>query len=139
MPDPWLKTKKYKGMKYINRNSLLVRKKQPFVDWVNYMDALHSSPDSIMDFTLESVNHECKVYLIDPIELMEVTRDYIEMLKPRIFEAELCGYFNKLTIENWPEDRSAKVFDEWFEIEFHSMVIDMEKLKLKREKDDVVY
>ncbi len=48
MPDPWLKTKKYKGMKYINRHSLLVRKKQPFVDWVNYMDALYSSPDSLM-------------------------------------------------------------------------------------------
>lgn len=121
-------------MRTINRQAILVKKKQPFVDWLTFTSKTHDPPEHKREFTLADVNHEYHIYLIEDIEVLDVAYEYIETLKPSLFEAELSGWYNASASHLWPQDRSNDVFDQWFEIEFHSMVIDIEKNKLKKDK-----
>ena len=55
------------------------------------------------------------------------------------FEHSLNEWFTDETM--WPKNRTRKMFHEWFDIEFHSMVWDMEEEPLAYEKwdDDGAY
>jgi hypothetical protein len=121
-------------MRTINRQAILLRKKQPFVDWLTFTSKTHDPPKYRAHFKLDEVNRECHIYLIEDIEALDVAYEYIEFLKPSLFEAELSGWYNANASHLWPQDRSNDVFDNWFEIELHSMVIDIEKNSLKRDK-----
>ena len=50
--------------------------------------------------------------------------------KPAIFESELNGWFRDPNL--WPEDRSIEVIDQWLRIYLHSMLIDLERGRLKK-------
>jgi len=32
----------------------------------------------------------------------------------------------------WPETRTSAIFDEWFELEFHSMIIDLGRKRVRK-------
>jgi hypothetical protein len=106
-------------MKHIvNRSVLIVRAKQPYVDWAN------SQGDEIKDMTIERMNEDDTIYLvrdyIDDKEKEDIIKEHYEY----IFEDKLYSW---ITDEStWPEHRDYKLFNEWFDTEFHSMVVDME-------------
>jgi hypothetical protein len=106
-------------MNYIvNRSLLIVKAKQPFVDWAN------SHGDKINDMTIERMNEDDTVYLVrdyfDNAEKEEIITKYYE----DIFEDKLNGWMTDQS--TWPKQRDYRTFREWFDVEFHSMVIDME-------------
>lgn len=56
---------------------------------------------------------------IDPDMFPELLSDYFE----RIFDAELSGWW--VDQKDWPQPRTVELFQEWFDVGFHSMVEDL--------------
>ncbi|MDF7826718.1 hypothetical protein P4B35_22000 [Pontiellaceae bacterium B12227] len=102
----------------LNRSAITVKAKQPFMDWLGGL------PDPVdSSVTLETVTEEQPVYLvpecIDPDMFPEMLTYYFDV----IFEAELSGWWTDR--KDWPQSRTVELFQEWFDIEFHSMVEDL--------------
>jgi hypothetical protein len=100
----------------LNRAALILRYKQPFVDWINAADP---SPTS-HTLTLAEVNQEHTVYLVeveDEDELAEWLARHHEELRAR---AERVDTDPTL----WPRDRSLRMLKEWCSIELHTVVVD---------------
>lgn len=104
-------------MYMINRASIIVRPKQPFVDWIN------AHPDSAgLDISLEQVRADSTAYLIPEFDSNKEAEDYIKDLSADIFEIELELWYSD--DQFWPKKRDYEKFLQWFEVEAHSMVID---------------
>jgi hypothetical protein len=102
----------------LNRSLLLVRAKQPFLDW------LRSLPDPVDDSTtLEFVHEGGSAYLLPEYE-DDKRRDVLLRQGFRmIFEDQLAGWWTAEA--DWPRTRTLPVFLEWFDLEWHSLVADL--------------
>ena len=49
--------------------------------------------------------------------------EILEDLWDRIFEAELWDWHTDMS--RWPQNRTFEMFEEWFHVEFHSVVEDL--------------
>ncbi len=102
----------------INRAALLLKYKQPMIDWINSTD---SSDNSIV--TLEEMtNEERTVYLIDE----NSAENLDQMLKKNydiFFENELNDWYQDESA--WPKPRTYKLFMEWFDVECHTVIEDL--------------
>ena len=101
----------------INRAAVLVRLKQPFIDWINSADP----EDTREPVSLEEANEERTIYLIAEDEA-EVVDKWLELNYVQIFECELEDWVMDSSL--WPEDLSKEKFDEWCSIECHSVIMD---------------
>ena len=101
----------------VNRSAVILRYKEPFIKWVNEADPYVENPG----IDLESTNEDCTVFLITE-EDGENLEKWISLNFEALFESELEDWYTDESL--WPEDRSRKVFDEWFSFECHSMIID---------------
>jgi hypothetical protein len=94
--------------------------KAPAVRWVNEA----APPDEDPGLTLESANEDKTVYLVqtEAADSPNTVREWVELNFEALFENELEGWFvdDKL----WPENRTIEIFDEWFDIECNSVVVD---------------
>ena len=103
-------------MREINRSLLVVRAKEPFLDWVN------SLPDPA-DVTLEDLNNDRSAFLLPEYE-EDRRKDYLlRKYFKEIFEEELNSWW--MDQDDWPSQRDLKTFKKWFEVEFHSIVFDL--------------
>ena len=102
----------------INRAALIVRAKQPFLDWLVNMTDLEAG-----SVTLDSLNKDPNVYLIaeyeNDQEFQQVLNDFFET----IFERELYSWWQDSG--DWPSDRNFEMFKNWFEIQSHSIIEDL--------------
>jgi hypothetical protein len=57
--------------------------------------------------------------------------EYIQAFKREIFEIELDSWSRDTTI--WPKKRTPTMFDEWFDLEFHSMIFDLNRKPKRKE------
>ena len=99
----------------INRSALITTAKQPFVDWLHHVDP--TSPH----IGLSEVNHVPTICLFESIE------DFAEWLGAhceRIFEEQLDGWWTDE--RSWPRDRGIKAFQDWFDCQLYSMVLDLD-------------
>jgi hypothetical protein len=98
----------------LNRGAVIVRPRQPFLDWAAKLD------DSGL---LPNPNDEQTVYLIpeydDDIDALQILSEGYDV----IFQAELEGWHTRQS--DWPKSRTFAMFREWFDIEFHSVVEDL--------------
>lgn len=101
----------------LNRAALILRYKQPFVDWINAADP---SPTS-HTVTLTTVNEESTVYLVEIDDENELN-DWLAVQHSELFEQELNGWYTDPAL--WPQDRSLTVLREWCSFELHSVVVD---------------
>jgi len=104
-------------MRSINRCVAVVRVKQPFLDWAN------SLPDPITGTTLAGINDDCHSYLLPEYEMMEDRNQILAEFYDDIFVHELMGWWTDE--EAFPKPRSLAMFRKWFDIEFHSMALDL--------------
>jgi hypothetical protein len=100
----------------INRCLLIVKPKQPFLDWVQ-------SVDYDKDLTLDDIREDSTAYLVPQYELKSEQAEILEWCYELLFEVELDSWYTDPKL--WPKERSLKIFLEWFEVEFHSMVVDL--------------
>lgn len=104
----------------LNRSALILKYKEPAVNWINQVDP-YSDRKQI---TLEEANRECTVYLIseETAETPGNLRKWIEANVQELFENELAGWYQNPEV--WPRKLTLKLFDEWFAVECHSMIVD---------------
>ncbi len=103
----------------INRAAILLKVKHPAIGWINEADPL--GKDQI---TLENANEERTVYLVDdyvaedPVNRMH----WLKLNWKVLFETELEGWYVDDAL--WPKNLTFKMFQEWFELECHSVITD---------------
>ncbi|NQX85490.1 MAG: hypothetical protein HRT67_06245 [Flavobacteriaceae bacterium] len=93
---------------YINRNAIVLKAQQPFIDWSNSI-----YPDSVID---ESQITESNIYLVDN------GIKNIEAWLRKIFDK-----FFIMELKDWSQKRNYKMFKRWFKIETSHMIYDLEK------------
>lgn len=103
-------------MRLINRGVVVIKARQPFVDWIN-----QTTPDE-PPVTLAEANQECLSILTPDLDDESKMHAYLKRLKSQLFEMELSGW--NTNPQTWPVKRTARLFDTWFELEIHSMVWD---------------
>jgi hypothetical protein len=103
-------------MGLINRGIVVVKPKKPFVDWVN-----RDSPTPLVSW--DDLQQDCFTILVPELNSLENALDYVESLKPMLFELELEAWNRDPS--TWPEERTSAQFDDWFTLEAHSMVWDI--------------
>jgi hypothetical protein len=90
----------------LNRAALILRYKQPFVDWINAVDPSAASHG----LTMADVDQERTVYLVEVEDEDELAR-WLARHHEELFEEELQGWYTDP--ELWPRDRSLKTLQTW--------------------------
>lgn len=98
----------------LNRGVLIVRPKQPYLDWAAGLDDSGLIPDP---------DDERTVYLIPSFEDDDQASEILEEVYAEIFERELDAWHTDESA--WPSNRTFAMFEEWFHIELHSIVEDL--------------
>ena len=101
----------------INRSALILKSKEPFVRWINEADPYEDDPG----ISIENVNKDRMVYLITD-EDGENVEEWVSLNFKTLFENELEGWYADETL--WPKKRDLKTFQEWFDVECHTVIID---------------
>jgi hypothetical protein len=104
----------------INRAALILKYKQPAVDWINATDPVKGKPS----LTVEEVNEDRTVYLIqdeqaDDPDVLEV---WLRLNVEALFEDEISGWYQDDSL--WPKNLNYKLFQSWFDVECHTVIID---------------
>ena len=115
-------------MELINRGTVIIKPKQPFLEWLKRDPTLPSL------VTLEYLRADCLTLLVPDLDSPEAVLDYLKSFKPLLFEMELAGWNRDPT--TWPEKRTAQVFDAWFEIKVHCMVYDLVDALIQKEDEE---
>jgi hypothetical protein len=108
----------------LNRGLVIIRYKQPYVDWVKI------AGEAPMEISLEQANDDGESFLlptyeseVDPVDGTEDAIKWVERRWRMFFEHILESWI--LDESEWPKKRSLKMFREWFDIEYKSIVWDM--------------
>jgi len=115
-------------MRLVNRTALIIKPKQPYIDWANSFEDGGPEYDQA-----EPIEHN--IYLVedvsdDHVDVETIVRPYYR----DIFEEELAGW-DQLE-ENWPSNRGFDIFLNWFEVEVYSMILDLINKQLRSEPYD---
>ncbi|HSJ57217.1 MAG TPA: plasmid pRiA4b ORF-3 family protein [Anaerolineae bacterium] len=106
-----------RAMHPIDRGVAVIVPRQPLVDWVNRTVA------SDEPISLHDLEHDRTAILVPDLESLDAVLEYLEPIKPLLFEIELEGW--AVDPGDWPPERTAELFDAWFDIQVHSMVWDV--------------
>ena len=113
-------------MKRVKRTAVIVIPKRPYINWANSVD------DGHVKFG-DNPSPEHTIYLVEDIS--DYVVDTVEIIKPHfefIFKEELNSWHRLES--DWPPNRDLETFLEWFEIQIHSMVLDLPRGRLKTER-----
>jgi hypothetical protein len=108
----------------LNRGVLIVRPKQPYLDWAAQLDDSGVVPDP---------EGEATVYLTPEFESDDEAWEILEDVYAEVFERELDGWHTDESA--WPHDRTFAMFKEWFDIELHSVVEDLCAFEIEDDED----
>jgi len=86
----------------LNRSALVVKPKQPFLDW------LHAVDPTSHRLTLPDLSREPTIYLIPECDTPTDVEDVLQELCDEIFCGQLAGWYTDT--DTWPTDRSFEVF-----------------------------
>lgn len=104
-------------MNHINRSVVVVKPKQPFLDWTQ------SLPDPLENLTLEQLHNDCHAYLFPHWDTPEDREELLAEVVDFLFDLELFGWHRDE--REFPPNRTLAMFHEWFDVEFHSVVVDL--------------
>lgn len=100
---------------FVSRNALMVKPKAAFLEW----QATVSNQN-----TAQKVPIESNVYLMNEMISKAENRKWIQKNFDRIFTLELINFTD--TVDLWPANRNFKMFQAFFDVEFHGFVYDLE-------------
>lgn len=100
----------------IERAALMLIPKQPYLDWL-------LSWDKDTELDLKTAHRDAVVYLIPPFESKEHMKAYLNKQYLRMFENELKTWTTEKKL--WPKKLTKALFNQWFDIEFRDMVVDL--------------
>jgi hypothetical protein len=100
----------------INRSVAIIKPKQPYIDWAN------SVVDEDEQYSVDDFSTDLNVILLPETDSDEHAKAVLKEMCLEVFEIELSCWITDDTM--WPENITYKMFQEWFDVEFHSMVFD---------------
>ena len=100
----------------LNRGAVMLRGKQPFVDWIN-----SSAPKAAPEISEEMLNQERTVYLISEEDAENIER-FIGWKYKELFRHELSEW--NTDESTWPKRLAKAMFHDWFEVECHPVILD---------------
>jgi len=115
-------------MYFLNRSILIVKAKQPFIDWINSTTV----PGDSSIITLDEVNREPNVYLIPEYDSEAELNQLLPSAIECIWDAELSGWC--LDASTWPKEQSMDAFHKWFDLMVGGMVHDLLEDPLVKEE-----
>ncbi len=104
----------------INRHLLILGYRQPFLDWLLEVD-----PQPPGTITLESLREDAEAFLV-PENAAETLEDAVRWVERRwrMFFEHILGQW--LTDEAlWPKECNLKMFRQWFDVQYHSLLWDL--------------
>ena len=101
----------------LNRTAVILKCKEPFIRWVNKSDSNGKNPD----ITQSDANEDKTVYLISDDDGENID-NWVRLNFKSLFEAELEDWYRDKNL--WPKERDYKMFKDWFDVEWHSVIID---------------
>jgi hypothetical protein len=103
----------------IYRTAILVKRKQPFVDWLRATDG----GDMFDGAEGARLLDETDVFLLHVPEHEPTLEELIAEYWIDIFEEQLWAWMiDELT---WPADRTREMFDAWFDVQLGNEVVDL--------------
>ena len=99
---------------YINRNAIILKPQQPFLDWYAKL-----YPEDDFEEDIKETN----IYLID--DTIDDVEKWLKKKFDKFFMMELDDWHTNK--KEWPQKRNYKMFNLWFQVEISSMVYDLEK------------
>ncbi|TAL90356.1 MAG: hypothetical protein EPN46_09660 [Candidimonas sp.] len=115
----------------INRNLIILLPKQPALDWIMQVD-----PHPVEGLNLDELRQEQEVYLLS--EGSVSTREQAEQWALKRFNALFTSFLNSWFTDEalWPKHRTRKMFQDWFEVQYHSTIWDLSTDPLEHEDWD---
>ncbi len=103
----------------INRHLVILMPKQPVLDWIMRVD-----PTPPTNLSLDGMRQEQNAFLVpDSLDGQQDAERWVYRRWSMFFEGFLAEWY---TVESWwPQKRTLKMFKEWFDVQYHSMVWDM--------------
>ncbi|MCB9231209.1 MAG: hypothetical protein H6581_06085 [Bacteroidia bacterium] len=111
------------GLSLVNRGVLTVSPRSPFYTW-----SADLTPD--LELPAAEMNYSTAYLIRDNIGPGSIER-VVKKHFQHIFENELSGQWEDE--EDWPQERTWELFNEWFEWRFSEMVFDLESDELMKE------
>jgi hypothetical protein len=108
-----------RGTVLINRAAIILKATQAAADWINEVD-----PDQESDpITVKDVHEDCLIYLV-PEEVETDIHAKVWALNNAevLLEEFLYGWYQDEDL--WPKNIGPKLFEEWFDVKYHSMIVD---------------
>ncbi len=100
----------------LNRCVVLVKAKEPFLEWLRRLP-------NPCNFGLDLINDDTTAYLLPDYENDRHRDRLLRRYYDFIFEEQLAAWW---TVESdWPPKRDLRTFKQWFDVEFHSLVLDL--------------
>ncbi len=99
---------------YINRNAIIIKPLQPFIDWHNNLYPNNTIDQTDIEVDLYLVNSE-----IDDLE------KWLKKKFDKFFMLELENWHTDK--KEWPQKRNYKMFKQWFEVQTSDLIYDLEK------------
>lgn len=107
----------------INRNAIVVKPKRPFFDWLK---AIFPEDDPM------KAKEENNIYLIREMDGSPSIKRWIKANFDNLFENELNDWYTDEKV--WPQNRTYKLFQEWFDVEIHCMILDLEEFPVTKDE-----
>lgn len=103
----------------LNRSLVILRHKQPFLDWLTSID-----PDPSV--TLVNMEDDSDTFLIPDEQFIDSEASAVTWVEKRwagLFDHMLTSWITDK--DAWPKHRTLQMFRTWFSVEYHSMVWDL--------------
>lgn len=97
----------------VRRSAVVIKKQQPFLDWLLFHDPEMSIDEMIV---------EGDVYLLPDFETTGEMEKWMKKHFDRLFADQLNGWYTDPAM--WPQNRTFKMFKEWFSYSLYTMVWD---------------
>ena len=104
-------------MDLINRSAIVVRPRQPFLNWLQRVD-----PTSAY-LALDDLRRQPTIYLLPECDSKEQALEFLREISREIFEEQLNGWHRVASV--WPSGRDLATIRIWFEIGFHTTIVDL--------------
>ena len=110
----YIKTAMDQAYPMINRSAVIVRPKQPYINWASQLDNSNIGPDQ---------NDEPTIYLIPEYNNDSSAWAILEQIYDSIFDAELHAWHTQPS--DWPTNRTFAIFRDWFDVVFVCEISDL--------------
>lgn len=111
-------------MYLVDRSVVVLKPTQNFLDWLNSTHSSHDMPD----LTLNQIRLNCTTFLIPQCDQPEQAVAYIGDRFQEILDAELSTWV--ADDGELPPNRDFEMFVNFFELEIHDTVLDLEEVQL---------